>query len=117
MARFRVSPPGRRFSFRDAIYDSDPETGILEVSDPDFCAALEELSRTDSIYKEEGDGVQPVLEESGGERKEHEGEAVHGLGEGRSAGVGVRSVELEGGGTAPADEAGPVTVSRWRKKA
>ena len=47
--RFRVSPPGRRFGWRGHVYASDRQTGILEVREADFAAALRQLAIRDRI--------------------------------------------------------------------
>lgn len=47
--RFRVAPRGRRFLWKGAVYASDPDTGILEVHDPEFAAALRRLVGRDAV--------------------------------------------------------------------
>ena len=47
--RFRVQPAGRRFGWRGAVFASDRTTGVLEVHDAGFAAALRAMAKQDSI--------------------------------------------------------------------
>ena len=49
--RFRVQPAGRRFGWRGAVFASDRTTGVLEIHDPGFAAALRELAKRDAIME------------------------------------------------------------------
>ncbi len=47
--RFRVRPPGRRFGWRGVVYASDRVSGVLEVADAAFAAALRARMTRDTI--------------------------------------------------------------------
>lgn len=49
--RFRVAPAGRRFGWKGVVYASDRETGLLEVCDPAFAAALRRLGTCDTVQE------------------------------------------------------------------
>jgi hypothetical protein len=47
--RFRVQPAGRRFGWHNLIVASDRTTGLLEVRDAGFAAALRAMATRDAI--------------------------------------------------------------------